>query len=89
MIPEVNLPMARQRCGGFSWQRLIFASPAVAHATLPAVRGICRRGACPYGKQILATVSQELTAEFGAAFTYTALTRTARFAEWTAVRRLS
>jgi hypothetical protein len=31
------------------------------------------------GKQILATASQELTAEFGAGFNYTALTRMARF----------
>jgi hypothetical protein len=34
------------------------------------------------GKQILPTVSQELTAESGAGFTYTALTQMARFAEW-------
>jgi predicted nuclease of restriction endonuclease-like (RecB) superfamily len=39
-------------------------------------------GRAAYGKQILATVSQELTAEFGAGFSYTTLTRTARFAEW-------
>lgn len=39
-------------------------------------------GRATYGKQILATVSQELTAEFGAGFSYTALTRMARFAEW-------
>jgi hypothetical protein len=32
--------------------------------------------------QILATASQELTAEFGFGFSYTALTRMARFAEW-------
>jgi hypothetical protein len=38
------------------------------------------RGA--YGKQILATASQELTAEFGTGFSYTALTRMARLAEW-------
>jgi predicted nuclease of restriction endonuclease-like (RecB) superfamily len=40
------------------------------------------QGRAAYGKQILATVSQELTAEFGAGFSYTALTRMARFAEW-------
>jgi len=39
-------------------------------------------GRAAYGKEILATVSQELTAEFGAGFNYTALTRMARFAEW-------
>ncbi|MDP9193421.1 MAG: PDDEXK nuclease domain-containing protein [Acidobacteriota bacterium] len=39
-------------------------------------------GRAAYGKQILATASQELTAEFGAGFSYTALTRMARFAEW-------
>ena len=41
-----------------------------------------QEGRAAYGKQILATVSQELTAEFGAGFSYTALTRMARFAEW-------
>jgi predicted nuclease of restriction endonuclease-like (RecB) superfamily len=40
------------------------------------------QGRATYGKQILATVSQELTMEFGAGFSYTALTRMARFAEW-------
>jgi predicted nuclease of restriction endonuclease-like (RecB) superfamily len=39
-------------------------------------------GRAAYGKQILATVSQELTAEFGPGFNYTSLTRMARFAEW-------
>ena len=39
-------------------------------------------GRAAYGKQILATVSQELSTEFGAGFNYTALTRMARFAEW-------
>lgn len=39
-------------------------------------------GRAAYGKQILATVSQGLTAEFGAGFTYPALTRMVRFAEW-------
>lgn len=41
-----------------------------------------QQGRAAYGKQILATVSQELTMEFGAGFSYTALTRMARFAEW-------
>ena len=40
------------------------------------------QGRAAYGKKILATVSQELMAEFGAGFSYTALTRMARFAEW-------
>jgi len=39
-------------------------------------------GRALYGKQILATVSQELSTEFGAGFSYTALTRMVRFAEW-------
>ncbi len=39
-------------------------------------------GRAAYGKQILATVSQDLTAEFGAGFSYPALTRMVRFAEW-------
>jgi predicted nuclease of restriction endonuclease-like (RecB) superfamily len=41
-----------------------------------------QEGRAAYGKQILATVSQELTSEFGPGFNYTALTRMARFAEW-------
>ncbi len=39
-------------------------------------------GRAAYGERILATVSQELTAEFGAGFNYTTLTRMARFVEW-------
>jgi len=39
-------------------------------------------GRAAYGKQILATVSQDLSAEFGTGFSYTALTRMVRFAEW-------
>ena len=38
-------------------------------------------GRAAYGKGILATLSQELTAEFGEGFSYSALTRMARFAE--------
>jgi hypothetical protein len=38
-------------------------------------------GRAAYGKRILATVSQVLTAEFGQGFTYSALTRMIRFAE--------
>ena len=38
-------------------------------------------GRAAYGKRILATVSQQLTAEFGSGFNYTALTRMVRFAE--------
>ena len=45
-------------------------------------------GRAAYGKQILATVSQELTAEFGAGFDYTALTRMARLAEWMTDERI-
>jgi hypothetical protein len=45
-------------------------------------------GRAAYGKQILATVSQELTAEFGPGFGYTALTRMARFAEWIGDERI-
>ena len=46
------------------------------------LRDNLQSGRAAYGKQILATVSQELTTEFGAGFNYTALTRMARFAEW-------
>ena len=46
------------------------------------LRDNLQSGRAAYGKQILATVSQELTAEFGAGFNYTSLTRMARFAEW-------
>lgn len=45
-------------------------------------------GRAAYGKQILATLSQELMAEFGAGFSYTALTRMARFAEWITDERI-
>ena len=45
-------------------------------------------GRAAYGKQILATVSQQLTPEFGAGFNYTALTRMARFAEWMTDERI-
>ena len=40
-----------------------------------------REGRGAYGKRILATVSQELGAEFGEGFSYSALTRMVRFAE--------
>jgi hypothetical protein len=40
-----------------------------------------REGRGAYGKRILATVSQELRAEFGEGFSYSALTRMVRFAE--------
>jgi predicted nuclease of restriction endonuclease-like (RecB) superfamily len=38
-------------------------------------------GRAEYGKRILATVSQQLTVEFGQGFNYSALTRMVRFAE--------
>ncbi|MCX5791840.1 MAG: DUF1016 N-terminal domain-containing protein [Elusimicrobia bacterium] len=50
-------------------------------------------GRAAYGKRILATVSQQLQAEFGEGYTYSALTRMIRFAETqpneTIVSRLS
>ena len=39
------------------------------------------QGRAAYGKRILVTVSQELKAEFGEGFSYSALTRMVRFAE--------
>ena len=48
----------------------------------PLLRENLQQGRAAYGKQILATVSQELTVEFAAGFSYTVLTRMARFAEW-------
>ncbi len=45
-------------------------------------------GRAAYGKRILATVSRELTTEFGAGFNYTTLTRMARFAEWITDERI-
>ena len=45
-------------------------------------------GRAAYGKQILATVSQDLTVEFGAGFGYPALTRMVRFAEWMTDERI-
>lgn len=41
-----------------------------------------------HGKQILVTVSRELTAEFGAGFSYPSLTRMIRFAEWMTNERI-
>jgi predicted nuclease of restriction endonuclease-like (RecB) superfamily len=46
------------------------------------LRDNLRSGRAAYGQQILATLSQELTAEFGTGFDYSSLTRMARFAEW-------
>ena len=47
------------------------------------LRDNLQAGRAAYGKaDPFATVSQELTTEFGAGFNYTALTRMARFAEW-------
>ncbi|MEI6233865.1 MAG: PDDEXK nuclease domain-containing protein [Planctomycetota bacterium] len=40
-----------------------------------------QEGRAAYGKRILATVSQQLTVEFGTGFTYSALTRMIRFTE--------
>ncbi len=45
-------------------------------------------GRAAYGKRILATLSQELTAEFGDGFSYSSLTRMARFAEIMAVEAI-
>ena len=39
-------------------------------------------GRAAYGKQILVTVSRELTAEYGRGFSYAEIARMARFAEW-------
>lgn len=52
------------------------------------LRDNLQAGRAAYGKQILATVSQGLTTEFGAGFNYTALTRMARFAEWMTDERI-
>src|SRR3954462_9833651 len=55
-----------------------------AKALTPAPTGVRKRaslqgGRAAYGKQILATVSQDLTAEFRGGFSYPALTRMVRF----------
>ena len=52
-----------------------------------ALRDNLQAGRAAYGKQILATLSQELTAEFGAGFSYTALTRMAQAIRWTGRER--
>jgi predicted nuclease of restriction endonuclease-like (RecB) superfamily len=44
-------------------------------------REVLREGRADYGEQIVATLSQQLTREFGRGFTYTNLTRMIRFAE--------
>jgi predicted nuclease of restriction endonuclease-like (RecB) superfamily len=51
------------------------------HVGRRLLRENLHQGRAAYGKRILATVSQELTAEFGDGFSYSALTRMARFAE--------
>jgi hypothetical protein len=45
------------------------------------LRNSLQAGRAAYGKQILATASQELTTEFSTGFNYTALTRMALFTE--------
>ena len=71
------------------YARLRVASVANATHTMLCWQVGCRLlrenlqdGRAAYGKQILATVSQELTSEFGSGFSYTALIRMARFSEW-------
>lgn len=46
------------------------------------LRDVLLEGRGAYGQRILATVSQVLSAECGAGFSYAALTRMVRFAEW-------
>ena len=87
LIDEVNLlsdlrtliQSARQRIATVANSTYTLLCWQVGHRLL---RENLQAGRAAYGKQILATVSQELTVEFGAGFSYTALTRMARFAEW-------
>ena len=66
---------ARQRIATVANSTYALICWQVGHRLL---RENLQTGRAVYGKQILATVSQELTAEFGAGFGYTALTRMAR-----------
>ena len=52
------------------------------------LRESLQNGRGAYGRRILATVSQELSAEFGVGFSYAALTRMVRFAEWMTDERI-
>ena len=70
---------ARQRLATVANATYTLLCWQIGHCLL---RNNLQGGRAAYGKQILATVSQELTTEFGAGFNYTALTRMARFAEW-------
>jgi len=51
------------------------------HVGRRLLRDNLQDGRAEYGKRILATVAQQLTAEFGRGFTYTEVTRMIRFAE--------
>lgn len=70
---------ARQRIATVANSTYTLLCWQVGHRLL---RENLQAGRAAYGKRILATASQQLTAEFGAGFSYTALTRMARFAEW-------
>jgi len=76
---RVLIQSARQRIATVANTTYTLLCWRVGHRLL---RENLQEGRAAYGKQILATVSQELSAEFGAGFSYTALTRMARFAEW-------
>jgi len=51
------------------------------HVGMRLLKENLQDGRAAYGKRILATVSQQLRAEFGEGFTYSSLTRMIRFAE--------
>src|SRR3989339_1718001 len=51
------------------------------HVGMRLLKENLQDGRAAYGKRILATVSQELRAEFGEGFSYSSLTRMVRFAE--------
>jgi DUF1016 N-terminal domain len=51
------------------------------HVGRRLLRENLHEGRAAYGKRILATLSQQLTAEFGEGFSYSSLTRMVRFAE--------
>ncbi len=76
---------ARQRIASVANATTTFLFWSVGRRLL---RENLQAGRAAYGKQILATVSQELTGEFGPGFNYTGLTRMVRFAEWMTDERI-
>jgi len=93
IVDESKLPSDLRSLIESARQRIASAANATATILFWSVgrrllRESLQGGRGAYGKQILATVLQVLTAEFGAGFSYPALTRKVRFAEWMTNERI-